>query len=65
MKNEWLDDYKIPTPIILDPSVFIPRAGILTRYGRKMLEKGQKYYTSILLNPKPQIEEPKDGTNEH
>lgn len=29
------------TPVVLDPNVFIPRKGILTRYGKKLLDAGE------------------------
>lgn len=35
------------TPVILDPDVFIPRRGILTRYGRRLLEEGEEYYGTV------------------
>lgn len=33
------------TPVILDPAEFTPRKGILTRYGKKLLKDGAKYYS--------------------
>lgn len=32
------------TPVVLDPDVFIPKKGILSRYGKKLLSQGQQYY---------------------
>lgn len=32
------------TPIVLDPESFCPRKGILTRYGKKLLREGAKFY---------------------
>jgi hypothetical protein len=32
------------TPTVLDPDSFCPRKGILTRYGKKMLREGAKFY---------------------
>ena len=32
------------TPVVLDPESFCPRKGILTRYGKKMLREGSKFY---------------------
>ncbi len=32
------------TPVILDPESFNPHKGYLTRYGKKLLEEGSKYY---------------------
>lgn len=32
------------TPTVLDPDSFCPRKGILTRYGKKMLREGSKFY---------------------
>lgn len=36
-------------PVELDPKDFNPRKGILTRYGRKLLEQGQKYYGKLTI----------------
>lgn len=35
------------TPVVLDPESFCPRKGILTRYGKKMLREGRKFYARI------------------
>lgn len=35
---------------ILDPNSFVPRKGILTRYGKKLLEDGRKYYGTITIS---------------
>lgn len=35
------------TPVVLDPESFCPRKGILTRYGKKMLREGKKFYGLI------------------
>jgi hypothetical protein len=32
------------TPVVLDPESFCPRKGILTRYGKKLLREGSKFY---------------------
>lgn len=32
------------TPVVLDPDSFCPRKGILTRYGKKLLREGAKFY---------------------
>jgi hypothetical protein len=32
------------TPVVLDPESFCPRKGILTRYGKKLLREGAKFY---------------------
>jgi len=39
----------IQTPVALDPDTFIPRKGILTRYGKKLLQEGAKFYGKINL----------------
>lgn len=36
-------------PIEIDPASFDPRKGIITRYGRKLLEEGAKYYKRISI----------------
>jgi uncharacterized protein YodC (DUF2158 family) len=45
---------KVPSPeekpVALDPDTFIPRKGILTRYGKKLLEEGAKYYGKVNIN---------------
>ena len=30
--------------VVLDPASFSPRQGILTRYGRRLLEEGARFY---------------------
>ena len=35
----------VQTPVVLDPDAFETRRGILTRYGRRLLEEGGRYYT--------------------
>ena len=32
------------TPTVLDPDIFRPSRGILTKYGKKMIQEGSKYY---------------------
>jgi hypothetical protein len=32
------------TPVVLDPDSFMPRKGIMTRYGKKLLREGAKFY---------------------
>lgn len=36
-------------PVILDPASFEPRRGILTRYGKKLLEQGRRFYGKLEL----------------
>lgn len=51
--------------VALDPANFVPRKGILTRYGKKILKEGSRYYghatltTAIAssLDNLPQMEE--------
>jgi hypothetical protein len=38
------------TPIVLDPNSFTPRKGLITRYSRKLLEEGAKYYGRVGIN---------------
>lgn len=38
------------TPVVLDPNSFNPRPGILTRYGRSLLEQGQRFYGRITID---------------
>jgi hypothetical protein len=35
------------TPVVLDPNSFEPRAGLMTRYGKKLIEEGSKFYGKI------------------
>lgn len=37
------------TPVVLDPESFCPRKGILTRYGKKMLREGAKFYGRLSI----------------
>ena len=35
------------TPVVLDPESFVPRKGLLTRYGKKLLRDGSKFYARL------------------
>lgn len=37
------------TPTVLDPDSFCPRKGILTRYGKKLLREGAKFYARMSI----------------
>ncbi len=37
------------TPVVLDPESFCPRKGILTRYGKKLLREGAKFYARVSI----------------
>jgi hypothetical protein len=37
------------TPVVLDPEIFCPRKGILTRYGKKLLREGAKFYARMSI----------------
>lgn len=37
------------TPVVLDPESFCPRRGILTRYGKKLLRDGAKFYARLTV----------------
>ena len=37
------------TPVVLDPDSFCPRKGILTRYGKKLLREGAKFYARMSI----------------
>lgn len=37
------------TPTVLDPESFVPRKGILTRYGKKLLREGAKFYARLSI----------------
>jgi hypothetical protein len=64
--------YRPPTmtgefkPVEIDPNDFNPRAGIVTRYGLKLLEEGGKYYSKINLkewNDESESKENSGGSN--
>lgn len=38
------------TPVVLDPESFCPRKGILTRYGKKLLREGAKFYSRMTIH---------------
>ncbi|MFW5871688.1 MAG: hypothetical protein ACOCUT_01140 [bacterium] len=37
------------TPVVLDPDSFCPRRGVLTRYGKKLLREGARFYARISI----------------
>lgn len=37
------------TPVVNDPESFCPRKGILTRYGKKLLREGAKFYGKLTI----------------
>jgi hypothetical protein len=37
------------TPVVMDPESFCPRKGILTRYGKKLLREGSKFYARLSI----------------
>lgn len=37
------------TPVVLDPESFCPRKGLLTRYGKKLLREGAKFYGRMTI----------------
>lgn len=37
----------LKTPTVVDPTTYEKNKGILTRYGKKLLEEGAKYYGKI------------------
>jgi hypothetical protein len=40
----------LSTPTVLDPNSFVPNKGIMTRYGKKLIEDGGLYYGTILVS---------------
>lgn len=38
------------TPTVLDPESFCPRKGLLTRYGKKLLREGSKFYARLSIH---------------
>ena len=50
-KNHWLEmRYLKEHPFQLDPDVFMPRKGILTRYGKKLLKEGERFYQCLKIS---------------
>lgn len=35
------------TPVVLDPESFVPRKGLMCRYGKKLLREGSKFYARL------------------
>lgn len=40
----------VQSPVVIDPESFTPNKGILTRYGRKLLDEGKQYYGKVSFN---------------
>ena len=40
----------LSTPTVLDPNSFVPNKGIMTRYGKKLIEDGGLYYGTITVS---------------
>jgi hypothetical protein len=40
----------LSTPTVMDPSSFTPNKGIMTRYGKKLIEDGGLYYATITVS---------------
>jgi len=40
----------LSTPTVLDPNSFVPNKGIMTRYGKKMIEDGGLYYGTVTVS---------------
>lgn len=40
----------LSTPTVLDPHSFTPNKGIMTRYGKKLVEDGGLYYATVTVN---------------
>lgn len=40
----------INTPVVLDPNSFSPQKGILTRYGKKLLQQGAAHYDKLKVD---------------
>lgn len=38
------------TPVVLDPNSFNARKGILTRYGKKLLQQGAAHYDKVKID---------------
>lgn len=35
------------TPVILDPDTFMPKSGVLSRYGKKILNQAGNHYAAV------------------
>lgn len=40
----------LSTPTVLDPNSFVPNKGIMTRYGKKLIEDGGLYYATVTVS---------------
>jgi hypothetical protein len=40
----------LSTPTVLDPNSFTPNKGVMTRYGKKLIEDGGLYYSTITVS---------------
>lgn len=40
----------LSTPTVLDPNSFVPNKGIMTRYGKKLIEDGGLYYSVVTVS---------------
>ena len=42
----------VSTSVVLDPNTWIPKKGLLTRYGKKILAQGEEHYQTAQIKPK-------------
>lgn len=40
----------VSTPVVVDPNSFVPNKGVMTRYGKKLIEDGGLYYGTITVS---------------
>jgi len=40
----------LSTPTVLDPNSFVPNKGVMTRYGKKLIEDGGLYYGTVTVS---------------
>jgi len=51
------------TPVILDPDTFHPKKGLITRYGKKLLRMGTKYYGLIQVKKDEEKDKPEEASS--
>jgi hypothetical protein len=56
----YIPDLKPP---VLDPESFKPRKNILTRYGKKLIEEGAKFYARLSLHEEPKPKPTENDVN--
>lgn len=48
--QDYMEFEKPMQPVVLDPNSFVPREGVMTRYGKRLLREGSRYYSRISIS---------------